>query len=142
MSNQKSIKAITRHMVMRVGGQKCAAKICGVSDNEVSLWCNDESTRYIPADHLEDLNTAAGDLYLIELARARGYELVPLDAKQSVALSIVGLIGKVSKATGEFEYTALEAAEDGRVTPAEARRIRDCIAPVKDLIALTENAIS
>ena len=51
-------------------------------------------------------------------------------------------MAQVSKANGEFEYTTLEAAEDGKITPAEARRIRDCIAPVKDLIAQTEAAIS
>lgn len=77
MCNQQNIKALSRHMVMRAGGAKKAANICGVTEGELSIWCNDRHDRFIPADHLLDLDQHAGDLFLKEWARIRGYELIP-----------------------------------------------------------------
>lgn len=141
--DQASIKAITRHLVQRVGGPKQAAEICGVSQALISNWKDDNHDRFIPIYRLVDLDAAAGDLFLSELARSRGYELTPIERRENnAAVSLVKLMAEVSRANGEFEYTALEAVADGSVTPNEARRIRDRIAPVKDLIAQTEAAIS
>lgn len=142
MCNQASIKAITRHMVGIVGGPKIAAKICDVSEAEISYWCNDNHTRFIPIDHLMDLNAAAGDLFLKEWARQRNFDLVAREPIESQAASVIKTIGHFSRATGELEFTTLEAAEDNQFTPNEKRRIRDTIAPVKDYISHLEQAIS
>lgn len=143
MSNKANLKAITRHMVKLVGGPKSAAQICGVSETEISYWGNDNHDRFIPLDHLEDLNAAAGDLYLRELARTRGFDLVSVERRQNeAAVSLVRLMAQVSRASGEFEYTVLDAASDGDVNRNEARRIFDHIAPLEDLILHTKAAIS
>ena len=73
MCNKDNLKSITRHLVNRVGGAKQAAHVCGVSETEISYWQNDHHDRFIPVDHLVDLDAAAGDLFLKELARMRGY---------------------------------------------------------------------
>ncbi len=142
MRSAENLKAITRHLVSRVGAVKAAAKICGVSETEVSYWQNDHHNRFIPIDHLVDLDKAAGDLFLKEWARARGFELVAVDAPQNSAPSIVNIIGQFSKEVGELDCVALAAASHGVMTPAEKRRIWDEIAPVKDSLAQLENAIS
>lgn len=142
MCNQPNIKALTRHMVMRAGGAKKSAHICGVTDGELSYWCNDRHDRFIPVDHLMDLDQQAGDLFLKAWARERGYELTPLDAKANNAASVIHTIAQLSRSSGELECTTLEAAEDNNITPAERRRIFDDIAPVKDSISRLEAAIS
>ncbi len=142
MSNAENLKAITRHLVSRVGGSKCAAHICGVSETEIGYWKNDQHDRFIPIDHLVDLDKAASDLFLKEWARTRGFELVALDVQQNNAPSILNVIGRFSKNAGELDCVALEAASDGKISATERRRIRDQIAPVKDSLAQLENAIS
>lgn len=143
MCNGASLKAITRRLVGRVGGVKNAARICGVTDSEVSFWQNDAHDRYIPIDHLVLLDTAAGDIFLNELAQSRGYNLIPFSAASEPHCQLIpNIIGLLARESGELHYTALDAASDGIVTPAEARRIRDVIAPVKDKIAALEQAIS
>jgi DNA-binding transcriptional regulator YdaS (Cro superfamily) len=142
MCNLKNVKATTRHLVQRVGGPKAAAQICGVSETLVGRWCDDDYPRSIPVHRMIDLDAAGGDVFLKDLSHSRNYDLTAREPQQSEATSIVGLIGKFSRATGEFEYTVLEAAEDHALTANEKRRIRDRLAPVKDLIAQTEAAIS
>lgn len=136
MRNPATIKALTRHMVGLVGGPKVAANICDVSEAEISYWCNDNHTRFIPADHLMDLDAAAGNLFVKEWARSISEE------SKSSAASVIKTIGNLSRATGNLEHTTLEAAEDNHFTPNEKRRIRDNIAPVKDFISHLERAIS
>lgn len=138
----KQLKAILRHMVVRAGGTNKAAALCGSPSSELSLWTNDESSRVIPVDHLLQLDAHVGDLFLREFALSRGYDLTPRDIKQNNAPTVIKTIAELSRAGGELEYTTLEAAEDSHITPAERRRIQDCIAPVKDRIAQLESAIA
>ncbi len=143
MCNSANLKAITRHMVSRVGGPKHAASICGVSEQELSLWCNDSHTRFIPVDHLVDLDAAAGDLFLKDLARQRGFELVESeDPKQETAGNVFRAIGEFSKHGGELGFATLEAASDHKITPNEKRAIRDRMRPVKDALDKLENIIA
>lgn len=137
MSNQASIKAMTRNLVGLVGGPKVAAKICDVSETEISYWCNDNHTRFIPIDHLMDLDAAAGNLFVKEWARS-----VSPDNKTDAAESLMRTLAQFSKHTGELEYTTLDALEDGQLTPGEKRRIRDHVAPVKNIISQLEAVIS
>jgi hypothetical protein len=142
MCNGVSLKATLRHMVARVGTSRRAAELAGVPCSDMSLWTSDASPRFIPVDHLMDLDAAAGDLFLKEWARIRGYELIPLAHWQSTAPTLIKTIGEFSKAAGELECTTLKAAEDGRITPSERRHIQDCIAPCEDLLAQTMATIS
>ncbi len=135
MSNTANIKALTRNMVGLVGGPKVAAEICGVSQTEISYWCNDDHTRFIPIDHLMDLDAAAGNVFVTEWSRS-----ISPEGKADCAASL--LKTQFSKRTGELEYTTLDAAEDGALTPAEKRRIRDRISPVKNIINQLEEVIA
>jgi hypothetical protein len=144
MSNGESIKALTRHMVERVKNAKTAAAICGVSEMSISRWGNDDENQFIPVDHLIDLDAAAGDLFLKEWARQRGYEITPrsrIAPKPSVLASRARsersprrLANLASRFWRRLPITHLR--------PAEKRRIRDRIAPVKDGIAQLERAIA
>jgi len=137
MSNQAGIKAMTRNLVGLVGGPKVAADICDVSETEISYWCNDNHTRFIPIDHLIDLDAAAGNFFVKEWARS-----ISPECKTDSAASLLKTLARFSKSTGELECTTLEAAEDGQLTPAEKRRIRDHVAPVKNIISQLEGVIS
>lgn len=139
--NGSRLKALTRHMVARVGGQKVAATVCGCSVNDISLWGNDNSERFIPVDHLLLLDAAAGDLFLKEYAASRGYQLSGGDPKP-LQTSIIQTIADLSKVTGELECTALKAAEDGTVCPRERRDIFDLVAPVEDRISQLKALVS
>ncbi len=139
MCNQANIKALTRNLVGIVGGPKMAAKICDVSETEISYWCNDDHARFIPIDHLMDLDAAAGDVFLKEWARSRSRELT---AKPDSAASLLKTLAQFSKTTGDLEFTTLDAVDDGILTNAEKRRIRDHVAPVKNIISQLEAVIS
>ncbi len=142
MCNQANLKALTRHLVARVGGPKCAAQICGVSETEISYWGADHHNRFIPVDHLVDLDAAAGDLFLKDMARLRGFELVALESKQDAAANVFKAIGEFSKHGGELGFATLEAASDHKITPNEKRAIRDRMRPVKDALDKLENIIA
>lgn len=142
MCSKANLKAITRHLVQRVGGPRNAAQICDVSEMSVSYWCDDNHNRFIPVDHLVDLDEAAGDLFLKEFARIRGYELIALAAKPENSANVFKAVGEFSKAGGVLGFTTLEAASDHKITPTEARLIRDHIRPVKDSIEQLERVIS
>ncbi len=139
-----NLKAELRRMVERAGGSKKAAEIADAPCSDMSLWTSDASSRFIPVDHLMRLDADArvGDLFLKEWARSRGYELVSLDIIQVIAPTVIKSVAELSRSSGELEFTTLEAAEDGHITPAERRRIQDCIAPVKDKISQLEKAIT
>lgn len=135
-----SLKAILRHAIERAGGQIKAAELLGVSTSEVSLWGNDNHNRYIPIDHLIDLDQQAGDIFLKHWARHRGYDLAPRDATPTKD-NIFKIVGEFSKAGGNLDCTALEAAADNHITPNERRAIHDAIAPVRDSIDELERFI-
>jgi len=140
MSN--SLKAIVRHLVERVGGQITAGKLLGVSTTEISLWGNDNNTRFIPVDHLVDLDAAGGDLFLKHLARQRGYDLVKREEQPNKADDVLRTIGQLARASGDLECTTLEAVSDHDLTPNEERAIRDRIRPVKDSIEALEQSFA
>ncbi len=137
MANQADIKAKTRNLVGIVGGPKVAAKICDVSETEISYWCNDNHNRFIPIDHLMDLDAAAGNVFVKEWAHS-----VSPENKSEQAASLMKTLAQFSKAGGELEFEALEALDDGHLTPTETRRVRDRITSVKNIASQLEQVIS
>jgi hypothetical protein len=145
MSNQSYIKSFTRNLVQIVGGPKEAVRICNqalekagadskVTLAEVSYWCNDAHDRFIPLDHFIDLDAAAGGRGLKELAQKAELEAARINAKPNRAQSILRTIAELSRRAGDLEYTTIDAAEDGELTPAETRRILDRAEPLKNII--------
>jgi len=142
-AQQQNFKAAVRHAVKKAGGPIVAAEQTGVSENEISLWKNDHNLRFIPIDHAFDLDVAAGDDIILKTwARMRGYDLVSREAKLELADNVVKIVGRLAKAGGTLECSALDAVSDNRLTPNEVRGIRDDIVPVKDSIEQLERAIA
>ncbi len=136
VTNKPSIKSLVRHMVKRVGGLDEAARICGVSEQLVSNWQSDNHpTAIIPIYHARTLDEPAGDLYLHDWARSRGYELVALDPKKKddEASSIIRATAELLRRNSALESATLDAAEDNHFTATEKREIKDRLAEVKDL---------
>lgn len=129
MSN---LKELTAHSIERTGSRQHVAKLLGVSETELSYWCNPDNTRYIPIDHWIDLNRASGNFFLKELARESGFDLVDRKAKPASTLGIFHIIAEFMKAAGHLAYTVLEAAVDGVFTPNERRKIQQAARPLKD----------
>ncbi len=142
MYSKHGLKGFVRHLIQKVGGPKSAAEIIKRGRSEISWWQNDNHPRFIPIDCLVELDAVAGDIFLKEWARLRGYELTSRDAQANIAPSVIKAVAELSRHSGELEFTTLDAVEDGNITPAERRRIQDRIAPVKDKIAQLEAAIS
>ncbi|WLB14790.1 hypothetical protein QIH87_50125 (plasmid) [Bradyrhizobium elkanii] len=88
------------------------------------------------------LDEAAGDLFLKEWARQRGYDLSQREAVGEVPSRVIAIMGHFAKEAGELGSVVLDAAQDNHFTPTEKRLIRDSIAPVKDLISALERAIA
>lgn len=137
-----TLKELTAHAVERAGSRHDVAKMLGVSETELSYWCNQDNARYIPIDHLVDLDAHAGDLFLKDWAAKRGYDLTPRWSPEKSRTNIFRIIGQFSRAGGELDCTALEAAADNHITPTETRQIRECIRPVKDSIEALEHVIA
>ena len=135
-------KELTAHAVMRAGGNIAAAKLLGVSAQEISNWCNLNLDRFIPIDHLVDLDAHADDLFLKSWAAQRGYDLVAREPDEKSENNIFKIIGQFSKECGELDCTTLETAADKHLTPTETRGIRERIRPVKDSIEELERFLA
>jgi hypothetical protein len=145
MSNQANIKAVTRHLVDRVGGLQAAADICGTSKSEVSYWGNDNHDRFIPADHLVDLDAAADDIFLKEWARTRGYDLLAIEggaAQQAAIESAIRAGALVAQAATAVNFNIVDLLSDGHKSATDERLIRDRLAQLKDEIDRLERSIS
>jgi hypothetical protein len=129
-----SLKELTAHSIERAGSRQSVAKMLGVSEAELSYWCNPDNSRYIPIDHWTDLDRASGHFFLKELARESGFDLVAMEPKPAPAASIFHIIAEFSKSAGHFAFTVLEAAMDGVFTPNEKRRIQQAARPLKDCL--------
>ncbi len=123
MSNGENWKELTERMVDAVGARKDVAKKLGVSDKEISLWCNPEHDRFIPLDHLADLDAMAGDIFLSELARRRGFELVPLKRLPADIEAAVEAAVDMAKDAGDLTHEVYDAQRDGDISNNEERVI-------------------
>lgn len=142
MINRATIKAAIRRIVHHDGRtMQVTADFLEVAKSDVGYWCNDNHERFIPVDHLVDLDAVSGDAFLKEWAASRGYDLVKRDPVPDEAANILKIVGGFSKESGELVPLVLDAASDNHFTPAEKRLIRDNIAPVKDQLAALERAI-
>lgn len=135
-----NLKELTAHAIERAGSRSDVAKRLGVSETELSYWCNPENPRFIPIDHWVDLDAMSGHLFLKDLARKGGFELVAREAKPVAHASVFQIIAEFTKAAGQFACTVLEAAIDGVFTPNEKRRIAQAARPLKDCLDNVDHA--
>jgi DNA-binding transcriptional regulator YdaS (Cro superfamily) len=128
------LKELTAHAIERTGSRHDVSKMLGVSETELSYWCNPDNTRYIPIDHWVDLDRASGNFFLKELARESGFDLIARKVNPAPVASVFHIIAEFSRAAGHFAFTVLEAAMDGVFTPNERRKIQQAARPLKDCL--------
>jgi hypothetical protein len=129
-----SLKAIVKHLVERVGGAKQAAKLLGVSETEISYWCNPNHPRFIPVDHLVDLDAAGGHLFLKYLARQCGFDLIGSNRQADIEANVLHTLGDLTRSAGTLTGVMLEALSDQKYTTTEKRNTLPHLRPVKDSI--------
>ena len=141
--NQLKIKAAVRYAVEKAGGNALASERIHVPGSDLSLWCSDNSNRYIPLDHAIDLDRAAGQPIIMRtMARISGVDVVTPEEKTELAGSVHKIVGMLARATGELESAALDANEDGSISPNEDKTIRRHCALVRDVVDHIETATS
>jgi hypothetical protein len=146
MSNGESLKELTDRMIRAVGDRKDVAKqlsIGGrrVSENDLSQWCNKDGPRFIPLDHLLDLDALAGDIFLKQIASLRGYELARADRAVASGETAVEAAADIAKESGALVHDVLAAAHDG-ICPREAREIRSKMGQVFNQLHKLDGALA
>ncbi len=115
------------HAIRRIGKRHEVALMMGTSETELSWWCNKDHPRFIPLDHLADLNRLSGGWLMKELAHE-----MAIDAAPARPQNIFQIIGNFSQACGHLAMVALRALADGVVTKTEAREVHHAARPVSD----------
>ena len=130
---QTAFKRATARAVKKAGTGVLVSEELGIAQSEISRYHNEETDRFIPIDHAFELDLAAGDdIILRTWAKARGYTLVPDEQREELAESVNKIVGKLAKASGDLEHTALEASADNKFTRNEDRDTDRKIAEVED----------
>lgn len=142
MSTGETLKELTERMVEAVGPRKDVAKHLGVSERDISLWCNPDHDRFIPLDHALDLDALAGDMLLQKLARDRGFELVPLKDRPVDTEAAMQAAADLSKDSGELVHDVYQASHDGIITPREARGLRSRMGQVFNRLHELDGALA
>jgi hypothetical protein len=128
------LKELIDHAITKVGSRREVAEKLGVSQTELSYWCNPNMDRYIPLNHFYDLDALTGGWLLAKLAHNRGFDMTPREIKPAASLNVFHVVAEFTKAAGHFAYTVLEAAVDGVFTSTERRRIAQAARPLSDCV--------
>lgn len=119
---------------------------CGMSLAEIAKFtrldsgtlCRSASPNYsnmLPIDDAIVLDRLSGhDFILREMARQRGFELVPLKPSQRI-VSLMRDAGNVARETGELTSEIINAQTDDNLTPREARAIDQQAMDVEGIVA-------
>ena len=118
-----ALKTAMRLLVQRLGGYASAELSCRATMSMLSDYGNPDCNRWAPVDVVLDVETVAGQpLVTAALARAQGYELVPVhphgEGKLPRSLADIG------REVGTLFATAADALADGVVTEAERLDLR------------------
>ncbi|RXF72093.1 phage regulatory CII family protein [Hansschlegelia zhihuaiae] len=133
-----ALKAATRELVKRCGGQEAAARATRVNHQSLSRYGSlEDAQNFSPVDVIADLEAEIGEpIVTRELASLAGRTLADVASGDAMApaLRLVRLI----KETGEVKSALAEALADGRIDEAERltirREAREAIAELERLI--------
>lgn len=127
------LKTGTRLLLRDLGGIDAAAACSRVGRSLWSDYARPHSDRFIPVDVVIDAEAIAGTPHVTAaMARAQGYELVPLLARPRGELG--DALARISTGVGALFATVAAAFSDGALTAAE----RDALA--RDLDAVVRLA--
>lgn len=124
---QIAIKAATRRAIQLAGGPVAVAKAVRVDQGRLSCYGNPNHPLFVPLDVAHEIDKLAGDnIILRALAELIGFDIAPRSSvDEQVSRDMTALAGSIARESGELIESAIEAASDGKMTPAEARRIHD-----------------
>ena len=131
-------KAAWRELVEVCGGGAKLATNLRADPSMISRAGNPHHMDRWPClDQVADAEAMAGDLPVTRfLAGLQGHVVVPADGPQDVA-SIMVLVGRIARETGDVVGTATDALGDGRISDGEradiCREIREAIEALKAL---------
>jgi hypothetical protein len=132
---QFAFKAAVRRAVQLAGGCNAAANVTRVDAARLSRYGNIDAPEFAPIDVCFDLDAAAGDHVILRAwADLNGLDLTPRNAEAAAAASLAHAAGQVAKESGELISAAIEAGADGKLTPAEARRLDQEAADVEQKV--------
>lgn len=124
------LKAGTRLLTRDLGGIDAAAACSRVGRSLISDYANPASDRFIPVDVVIDAEAIAGTPHVTAaMARALGYELVPLLARPRGELGEA--LARISTGVGSLFATVASAFADGALSEQE----RDALARDLDAVA-------
>lgn len=137
-STYAALKTATRHLVDEAGGIDAAGASTRVGRATMAqYYSRDERNAavYAPLDVIADLEAATGVPTITRhLARLAGYELVPALAKDAEAVAPSDAVraalmmgASLSVGVGRYQQLAIEAAEDGNISPAELRELEEAL---------------
>ena len=117
--NRAALKTAVRLTLHRLGGLDAAATCCRVGATNLQQYGSQaHPDRHIPADVILDLELIAGEpLITAALARAQGYRLEPVTARQTG--DVVSPAQRLGRAAAELSAQLLAALEDHSISPAE-----------------------
>ena len=118
------IKTLTKRIRIRIGSNEAAARSAGVSPG---VWSHYES-----ADH-PDTSIPLHRLAAMPLTAAERREIIDLFSEPE-DMAVVDLMTEASEATeaaASLQGMIRLASKDGKITEAEARRIRDAALQAK-----------
>lgn len=122
-----AVKAATRELVAamaapgQTGPQRVAA-LTGHSPGTVTRWQGDHYPELIPLAVVLHLETTSGQpVFARFLAGLTGHELHRLDDAGAEGAGLVERVVRTGATHSAFALEAMQAAADGKVTPAEAR---------------------
>ena len=117
--NRAALKTAVQVIVRQLGGLDAAATCCRVGRSNLGDYgSHAHPDRYIPADVILDLEAIAGEpIITTALARAQGYRLEPVAARQTG--DVVSPAQRLMRAAAELSAQLLDALEDHTISPAE-----------------------
>lgn len=113
-----ALKTAWKQLLGDVGGVDATAACTRATRSLASDYGNVNSDRFAPADIVLEAETIGGRPHVtMALARAQGYELVPVEAHERSDLA--RMIARIGKDAAEVFATAGQALADQRLTESE-----------------------
>lgn len=132
---QFAFKAAFRRAVQMAGGCNAAANVTRVDAARLSRYGNIDAPEFGPVDVGFDLDMAAGDHIILRAwADLAGFDLTPRNVEVVASECLAHAAGQVARESGELISAAIEASADGKLTPAEARRLDQEAADVEQKV--------
>lgn len=141
---QLDLKRATAETIKGVGGVEAAATFCRVGKSALSdNQSVNQPESFIALDVLADLEPLARERsgwphVTRALCRRMGGMFVPQPDVRAAGADLLQLLGRHAQESADVSRAICEAIGDGKVCPADARKIRIEVAQAMELLALVD----